>query len=127
MTSDYILRITIWTDKSNSKDERFEFLKDLANGSLFKEIKKIEAEHPAKFEAFYISDIHAGSSGVGDAYVGGGYQAVDIDDSSFIDYTISSEDYSLLTTVYKGMSNLVNTDYTAWKNGAIEAVDFFRA
>lgn len=106
----YGFYITIQTDLNAPKEEREKYLKEkyLAVEKFVKNI--IDADNLV-LEEFELEDIHTGSFGIGDAYVGGGYQAVDADDPSYIKVRISAYNIEHIQTIYRALKNPIALEF----------------
>ena len=106
----YGFYMTIQTDLNAPKEEREKYLKEkyLAVEKFVKNI--IDADNLVLVE-FELEDIHTGSFGIGDAYVGGGYQAVDADDPSYIKIRISAYNMEYIQTIYRALKNPIALEF----------------
>lgn len=87
-----------------NKEDNLKLLKIVSN-----EIKKLLDNNKDKynFEEYSEFSHSVGSSGIADAFVNGAYQAVDIDDPSFVSFEIKIKDYTYMNKLKKDIIKLL--------------------
>ena len=83
----------------DTDEDKEKYIKDFITNNIFKTIKEIEAKSISTLDEMYIKTIHYGEGFVGDAYYGGGYQAIDAEEPKYFSIILSTKNWDLLVQI----------------------------
>ncbi len=82
----------------DTNEDKEKYIKNFITNTIFKKIKEIEAKSISTVD-MSIKTIHYGEGFVGDAYSGGGYQAIDAEEPKYFSIILSTENWDLLVQI----------------------------